>query len=88
MTPRRAVFDADHDAFRTSVARFFATEAVPRYPEWAKPECVPGSFYAAAAEYGFVGLAGGADSGFRRDRCRSALRGLDLARAAAHVVLH
>ena len=40
----RPVFDADHEALRESVARFFTTVD-------------PGHFFGAAAELGFVGLA-------------------------------
>ncbi|MBA3742261.1 acyl-CoA dehydrogenase family protein [Sporichthya sp.] len=62
---QREVFDADQEAFRQSLDRFLAAEAVDRYADWDSGGGVPASFYAAAAKFGFVGLAEVEDPRFR-----------------------
>jgi acyl-CoA dehydrogenase len=58
------VFDADHETFRDSVARFLAAEAAPHYADWDAKGAIPATFWATAAEYGFVGLSEAGDPRF------------------------
>jgi acyl-CoA dehydrogenase len=60
----RTVFNADHEALRASVARFLAAEAVPHYADWDAKGAIPATFWSAAAEHGFVGLAEAGDPRF------------------------
>ncbi len=61
---RRSVFEADHEAFRDSVARFLAAEAVPHYEDWDAKGGIPAAFWDSAREYGFVGLTEADDPRF------------------------
>jgi alkylation response protein AidB-like acyl-CoA dehydrogenase len=60
----RTVYDPDHEALRGSVRRFFEAEAVPHYADWDAKGAIPAAFWAAAAGYGFVGLAEAGDPRF------------------------
>lgn len=60
----RRVYGPDHEAFRQSVARFLAAEAVPHYDDWDAKGAIPAAFWDSAREYGFVGLAEADDPRF------------------------
>ena len=53
----RTLYDADHEAFHDSFASFVAKEVTPHYPEWEEAGIAPHEMYAAAGQYGFVGMA-------------------------------
>ena len=53
---RRAVYDADHDAFRAVVRDFIGAEVVPHHAEWEQLGMAPRSFYEAAGRLGFTGI--------------------------------
>ncbi|MFT3871616.1 MAG: acyl-CoA dehydrogenase family protein [Nocardioides sp.] len=48
----RVIFDADHDAYRSSVRSFLAAEVTPFYPEWERAGIVPRELFTAVAELG------------------------------------
>jgi alkylation response protein AidB-like acyl-CoA dehydrogenase len=52
----RAIFEPEHDAFRESVRRFFAKEAVPYREAWEQAGQPDRAFWTKAAEHGFVGF--------------------------------
>ncbi len=64
-------FTDDHEAFRASFASFVAKELAPDYLEYEKAGIVDRSVFAAAGQYGFVGLSvperwgGGGNTDFR-----------------------
>jgi alkylation response protein AidB-like acyl-CoA dehydrogenase len=60
----QAVYGADHEAFRDSVQRFLAAEAMPHYADWDAKGAIPTTFWSVAAEYGFVGLSEAGDPRF------------------------
>jgi alkylation response protein AidB-like acyl-CoA dehydrogenase len=62
-TPRRGVFDEEHEAFRDSVARFLTEQAVPNRDRWDS-EGIDAEFWTVAAGYGFLGLAEAGDPRF------------------------
>ena len=53
---RRDVFEAEHDVFRSDVARFVATEVVPCLAQWEAAGVVERSFYERAGAAGLLGL--------------------------------
>jgi alkylation response protein AidB-like acyl-CoA dehydrogenase len=53
---RRALFTAEHDAFREAVRQFLVKEVVPDYPAWEKAGAPPREFYRRAGELGFIGI--------------------------------
>ncbi|WP_086821177.1 acyl-CoA dehydrogenase family protein [Allokutzneria sp. NRRL B-24872] len=53
---QRDLFEADHDAFRELVRRFFADEVVPKHPQWESEGVVPREVWAAAGELGMLGF--------------------------------
>jgi acyl-CoA dehydrogenase len=67
---RRALFTAEHDAFRDTVRQFLVKEVVPDYPAWEKAGAPPRDFYRRAGELGFIGIqvpekfGGGGESTF------------------------
>jgi alkylation response protein AidB-like acyl-CoA dehydrogenase len=60
----RSVYGAEHEALRDSVRRFFEDRAVPHYADWDAKGAIPATFWSAAAEHGFVGLAEAGDPRF------------------------
>jgi alkylation response protein AidB-like acyl-CoA dehydrogenase len=60
----RSVYEADHEALRDSVRRFFEAEAVPHYADWDAKGAIPAAFWQAATGHGFVGLAEAGDPRF------------------------
>jgi alkylation response protein AidB-like acyl-CoA dehydrogenase len=67
----RALFTDDHQAFRESFAAFVAKEITPHYLQWEKDGIAPHDLFAAAGQYGFLGMAvpeqhgGGGTNDFR-----------------------
>ncbi|MBI4934633.1 MAG: acyl-CoA dehydrogenase family protein [Actinobacteria bacterium] len=53
----RALFTDDHQAFRESFAAFVAKEIAPHYLQWEKDGIAPHDLFAAAGQYGFLGMA-------------------------------
>jgi alkylation response protein AidB-like acyl-CoA dehydrogenase len=53
----RALFTDDHQAFRESFAAFIAKEIAPDYLQWEKDGIAPHDLFAAAGQYGFLGMA-------------------------------
>jgi acyl-CoA dehydrogenase len=53
---RRALFTAEHNAFRDAVRQFLVKEVVPEYPAWEKAGAPPREFYRRAGELGFIGI--------------------------------
>ena len=53
----RDLFNDDHETFRSSVAAFVAKEMVPHYADWEAAGIMPREVFAAAGQYGFVGMA-------------------------------
>jgi alkylation response protein AidB-like acyl-CoA dehydrogenase len=52
----RDIFDAEHDAFRKSVRKFFEEEALPHQAEWEAAGETDRAYWVKAAERGFVGF--------------------------------
>jgi len=67
----RDLFTEEHEAFRESFASFVAKELSPHYLDWEKAGLAPREIFAAAGQYGFVGMAvpeqygGGGTNDFR-----------------------
>ena len=53
----RSLFNDDHQAFRDSFASFIAKEMTPHYLEWEAAGIAPRELFAAAGQYGFLGIA-------------------------------
>ncbi len=53
----RDLFDDDHQAFRESFAAFIAKEMTPNYLQWEADGIAPRELYAAAGQFGFLGIA-------------------------------
>jgi alkylation response protein AidB-like acyl-CoA dehydrogenase len=53
----RPLFTDDHQAFRESFAAFIAKEMVPHYADWERDGIAPRDLFAAAGQYGFLGIA-------------------------------
>lgn len=53
----RDLFTEEHEAFRESFASFVAKELSPHYLDWEKAGIAPRNIFAAAGQYGFVGMA-------------------------------
>ncbi|MBA0049677.1 acyl-CoA dehydrogenase [Streptomyces sp. AJS327] len=53
---RRTVFNEDHEAFRTTLREFIASEVVPHFGDWAREGRVPREFYARLGELGIFGI--------------------------------
>ncbi|ORA04429.1 acyl-CoA dehydrogenase family protein [Mycolicibacterium bacteremicum] len=70
-SPRRALFDDDHELFRESFRRFLDAEVVPYYDQWERDGIVPREVFSSAGKSGFLGMAipaefgGGGVSDFR-----------------------
>jgi len=50
----RTIYDADHEAFRTQVRRFFETEVVPNHEKWEEQGMVDREIWTRAGELGFL----------------------------------
>jgi alkylation response protein AidB-like acyl-CoA dehydrogenase len=67
----RTLYTDDHEAFRESFATFVQKELSPHYLDWEKAGIAPREIFAAAGQYGFVGMAipeqfgGGGTNDFR-----------------------
>jgi alkylation response protein AidB-like acyl-CoA dehydrogenase len=53
----RDLFDDHHQAFRESFAAFIAKEMTPHYLQWEADGIAPREIYAAAGQFGFLGIA-------------------------------
>ena len=53
----RALFEAEHEAFRESFRRYLDNEVVPHHLAWEAAGIVDRSAYAAAGAHGFLGMA-------------------------------
>ncbi|MEU5191256.1 acyl-CoA dehydrogenase family protein [Streptomyces klenkii] len=53
---RRTVYNTDHEAFRTTIRDFIATEVVPVYNEWREAGAVPREFYKKLGDLGVFGI--------------------------------
>ncbi|MCQ4082853.1 acyl-CoA dehydrogenase family protein [Streptomyces sp. RB6PN25] len=53
---RRTVFNEDHEAFRSTIRDFIATEVAPVYHEWEEAGRVPRDFYLKLGELGVFGI--------------------------------
>ncbi|MBY8886481.1 acyl-CoA dehydrogenase family protein [Streptomyces sp. PTM05] len=53
---RRTVFNEDHEAFRSTIRDFIATEVTPVYPEWEQAGHAPRDFYYKLGELGVFGI--------------------------------
>jgi acyl-CoA dehydrogenase len=54
--PNPRYYSADHEAFRTTVRRFFDTEVAPHVNEWDEAESFPRELYRKAANAGLLQL--------------------------------
>lgn len=55
--PIRTIFDAEHDAFRSTVRNFLESEARPRFDQWLIDGVIDRPFWKKAAALGLVGFA-------------------------------
>ncbi|MGW7005782.1 acyl-CoA dehydrogenase family protein [Streptomyces sp. NPDC054933] len=68
---RRTVFNEDHEAFRSTIRDFIATEVAPVYHEWEEAGHAPRDFYYKLGELGVFGIevpeeyGGAGETGFR-----------------------
>jgi alkylation response protein AidB-like acyl-CoA dehydrogenase len=53
---RRTVFEPEHVDYRESVARFVASEVLPRQADWERAGIVPRELFARAAEVGMLAM--------------------------------
>ncbi|MEY2403920.1 MAG: hypothetical protein QOD38_1471, partial [Acidimicrobiaceae bacterium] len=53
----RTLFDAEHEALRTSFRAWLDKEVVPHHLEWEAAGIVPHELFAAAGGHGFLGMA-------------------------------
>ena len=65
---KRAIYDDDHEAFRSSVKEFLDRDVVPHLEEHADNHGLPREFWTAAGKQGFLGLEvpeeyGGSEAG-------------------------
>jgi acyl-CoA dehydrogenase len=54
-SPRRAIFEDEHEDFRESVRRWLTKEVAPRFDDWERDGIVPREMFAAAGSHGFIG---------------------------------
>jgi alkylation response protein AidB-like acyl-CoA dehydrogenase len=52
--PRRRIFDAEHELFRSVVRTFIEREVVPFHAEWEAAKCVPRALWQAAGSAGLL----------------------------------
>jgi acyl-CoA dehydrogenase len=55
--PIRTIFEAEHDAFRSTVRNFLESEARPRFDQWLIDGVIDRPFWKKAAALGLVGFA-------------------------------
>jgi acyl-CoA dehydrogenase len=55
-TPKRALFEPEHDDYRESFARFLQAEVVPHYEEWRDAHVVPRELFTKMAGHGFLSM--------------------------------
>jgi len=65
---KRAIYDEDHEAFRSSVKEFLDREVAPHLAEHLEAKALPREFWLAAGKQGFLGLEipeeyGGSEAG-------------------------
>ncbi len=53
---RRHLFDADHEAFRSTIRDYLVREVVPAFPQWLEAGQVPRSFIVDMGKLGVLGL--------------------------------
>ena len=51
---RRLIFDADHEQFRASVARFVQNEITPYVDQWREQGCCDRAIFEKAGEQGLL----------------------------------
>ncbi|MCW2992495.1 MAG: Butyryl-CoA dehydrogenase [Solirubrobacterales bacterium] len=56
-TPKRALFEPEHDDYRESFTRFVEAEVEPRHAEWEQAHVVPRELFTKMAEHGFLAMA-------------------------------
>jgi acyl-CoA dehydrogenase len=56
-TPKRAIFEREHTAYRKSFATFLQREVVPHYAEWEAAGIVPRDLFTKMGEHGFLSMA-------------------------------
>jgi alkylation response protein AidB-like acyl-CoA dehydrogenase len=55
--PKRTIFEAEHEAFRSTVRHFLESEAKPRFDQWLSDGVIDRTFWQEAAALGLVGFA-------------------------------
>ena len=55
-SPRRELFEPEHEDYRESYARFLQAEVVPHYAEWEQACIVPRELFSKCAEHGFLAM--------------------------------
>jgi len=56
-SPRRPIFDDEHEDYRESFRSFLAAEVTPNFAEWDKAGMVSRDLFKKAAGHGFMGMA-------------------------------
>jgi acyl-CoA dehydrogenase len=56
-TPRRAIFDDEHEDYRESFRSFLAAEVAPNFDQWDADGMVSRELFQKAASHGFMGMA-------------------------------
>ncbi len=56
-SPRRAIFDDEHEDYRESFRRFIAAEMAPHLAEWSRAGAVPRELFEKAAAHGFLAIS-------------------------------
>jgi acyl-CoA dehydrogenase len=56
ITPKRALFEPEHEDLRESFQKFIAAEVAPHYAEWEKAQVVPRELFTKMAGYGFLAM--------------------------------
>jgi alkylation response protein AidB-like acyl-CoA dehydrogenase len=60
---RRAIFDNDHELFRTSFRSFVEAEVAPHHLQWSHDGIVPRELFVEAGKHGFLAMAAQARHG-------------------------
>jgi alkylation response protein AidB-like acyl-CoA dehydrogenase len=55
--PKRTIFEAEHESFRSMVRLFLESEAKPRFDQWLSDGVIDRAFWREAAALGLVGFA-------------------------------
>lgn len=56
-SPRRAIFDDEHEDYRESFRRFIAAEMTPGLAQWSEAGVVPRELFKQAAAHGFLAIS-------------------------------